>query len=425
MKMNDLITALVREIHSRKSILPHFKIAATGGGSLFQSCFALTPGISSVLAGNVYPYSEKETISYLGFRPEKLASEECALELAMKAYQDAAEYRQKTLGIGISCALATERELKGGERAFLAIFGEDREGKSVARILSFWFQAGEQKDFIQRRQCQEESIAVAGASLLFSSLKNEDLTDFTFAGKIRLSISNTLKAKKYSSIELENQILKRPYFSAHGGRKESVPDFEINCILFPCTANPPHDGHFEMARELESREYISSHTKVVFNLTFDPPHKKVVEPHEMLLRTKLIQEMGYDCLLAVGDGLFLDKIKRHKMHLMMGYDAFLNFLSKKFYPENQEFDFTDGDFTTKILEYPLCFFVFDRYSEIKQQLHSVLELEGAAKLNRWPENLLPLNQKLYSFLTKNVIHIQFDKRISSTQIRESAKENGN
>ena len=415
--MSNLISDLTSIIYKDKSLLPRFKIAATGGGSLLQSCFALTPGISSSLVGNIYPYSEEETVSYLGYRPDKLASEECALELAMRAYQDAAEYGKKSLGIGISCALATERKLNGGERAFLAIFGEGENGKSVGYAVIFFFQPGEVKDCLQRRQYQEESIAAVGISFLFDVLKKEKAEDYLFQN-LKLSISNTLKSKKYSSSELQSQILKNPYFFECGERKNAANNIEINSILFPCTANPPHDGHFEMAYEIEHREYVG-YNKVVFNLTFDPPHKNIVEPHEMLLRVKLIQKRGYDCLLSKGDGLFLDKIKQHKMHLMMGYDAFINFLSKKFYPENQEFDFSEENFNLKDFNFPLHFFVFDRFSEQEKKLNSVLELKSLAKLNRWPDFLLPLNQKLYDFLNENVIRIQFDKRISSTKIREN------
>jgi nicotinamide mononucleotide (NMN) deamidase PncC len=286
--MNKIISELVSFVYKNKNIFSQFKIAATGGGSLFQTCFALVPGISSFLIGNIYPYSEKETISYLGFRPEKLASEECALEMAMKAYQDSVEYDQKAFGIGISCALATERELKGGERAFLAIFGEDEKGKSTAAILSFFFsQPFANKNFLERRQEQEIAIASNGISFIFNFLQKS--SDFNLNVEI---IDLVLRTKIFSSFELQNQILKHHYYS-NEERKNITPKDEMKFVLFPCTANPPHDGHFEMAYAIEHQEHFYPYKKVIFNLTFDPPHKNVVEPHEMLLRVKLILKSRY------------------------------------------------------------------------------------------------------------------------------------
>jgi nicotinamide mononucleotide (NMN) deamidase PncC len=412
--MEQQISTLIREIHSQKSLLPHFKIAATGGGSLFQSIFAQVPGISYSLIGMNYPYAEKETISYLGFRPEKLASEECALELAMKAYQDAAEYGQKTLGIGISCALATERELKGGERAFLAIFGEDKEGKSIACVLKFTFNPEEIRDIFTRRQAEERAIAEVGIYFLLYWLEKKEFS------KDCCDDAN-LELKIFKSSDLQSQILKRSFFSNRAERKENIPESKKELVLFPCTANPPHDGHFKMAHEMNnfiSGSYFERRFQVLFNLTFDPPHKPVVEPHEMLLRVKLIQKAGYDCLLSTNDGLFVEKIKKYGMHLMMGFDAFYNFLSKKFYPENYELNLYRTETKDKnILE----FYVFDRNV---QEISNFDELIKSMENKNWPTELLNFNNsKLDLFLYTQVKRMEFSNLSSSSKIREGKKEN--
>lgn len=394
--MSDLISDLVSAVYKNKSSLPRFKIAATGGGALLQSIFALTPGISSSLVGNIYPYSEKETISYLGFRPEKLASEECALELAMKAYQDAVEYGQEALGIGISCALATERKLKGGERAFCAIFKETADGKSSCFILKFNFDCDEILNIQERRLEQETRIA-------------KYIIDFLFG-----SYNSNIDSKKLSSLELQNQILKNPFHAANGKRLKLIPNEERNFILFPCTANPPHEAHFEMAKLICSesgKKYIPS--KVLFNLTFDPPHKDIVEPHEMLLRTKMIQKAGFSVLISQGDGLFLDKIKKYKLDLMMGFDAFYNFLSQKFYSE-KEIDFGAMEKNNGL---DLKIFVFDRV--LNEKISSLENIKNyVVDPDNWPKDLMPFSEQIKNLLIFNTWRIKFNSAISSTQIRE-------
>ncbi len=374
--------------------LPRLKIAATGGGVLTQYALASIPGCSKFLQGGVYPYSREETVQYLGQTPDKFCSEECAMLLAMKAYQDASQYGQKALGLGISAALITEEDHRRGEKAYVAFFGEDENGQTLAFSILFSFpklklKEGEKPEDcrLEERQKQELKIASLVSRILFHyrNLNHETIANLTENGY------DCNSAVIWDKERLYNLILKNPLFKANGKREvyNSQKD-----VFLPCTANPPHEGHFGMAE----KTWKQFNRKIIFNLTINPPHKLQVKPHEILMRTKLILQKGYDVLVGFDDGLYIDKIRKYGCDLIMGYDAFQNFLNPKYYYSEEE----RLKIFQEIKRLNSGIFVFDRQSGDKIE---------TVKMDLIPENLVT-----------SIVRMPYSWNVSSTQIRQELQK---
>ncbi len=125
-------------------------LALTGGGSGLISQLLTTPGASNTVLECVVPYAAESLHDWLGIVPDSNCSEVTALQMAAQAQRRAVALsdrsaassgrtvnRDAILGVGITAALATNRDRKGDERAFLAIhsFG-------FTRLTAFQFEKG-------------------------------------------------------------------------------------------------------------------------------------------------------------------------------------------------------------------------------------------------------------------------------------------
>jgi Cytidylyltransferase-like len=103
--------------------------------------------------------------------------------------------------------------------------------------------------------------------------------------------------------------LERPYWAA-SGKRNKAPTNGNGLTLFPGAFNPPHDGHFWMARE----------HRATFHLTINPPHKLALTVADALERAKLLD--GFPRLFTANDPLYLDKARRFPgARILIGVDA--------------------------------------------------------------------------------------------------------
>ena len=93
----------------------------TGGGSRAVSWMLNHPGASRVLVEAQIPYHPLAIDNYLGLPGPHRAVEETARRLAVVARQRAANFSgdARAVGLGASAALATDRERRGLDRAFI------------------------------------------------------------------------------------------------------------------------------------------------------------------------------------------------------------------------------------------------------------------------------------------------------------------
>ena len=94
----------------------------TGGGSPFLAEVLSTPGASGTVLEASVPYAHQALTELLGRAPDQSASDECALQLAITAYERAQHLGESPVfGLGCTASLGTNRVKKGTHRAHWAI----------------------------------------------------------------------------------------------------------------------------------------------------------------------------------------------------------------------------------------------------------------------------------------------------------------
>ena len=128
--------------------------------------------------------------------------------------------------------------------------------------------------------------------------------------------------------ELARQrFFERPFFAVDGKRWSEIPNPRgslAHYALMPGAYNPPHEGHFGIAEEVQ---YDLNKT-VVFEVTAQPPHKEALTVQQLLQRAKLLQ--SYNRIFTQKEPLYLDKARAFpKMPLILGADAMVRMLDPK------------------------------------------------------------------------------------------------
>ncbi len=286
-------------------------IAATGAGSGAQSLIWMVPGCSSYFAGATFPYGEDKLEEFLGYRPEKFVHPDVAIDMAMRAYQEAWRSEDdEAVGIGCSAAVATNRLRKGDYVGYVAYC--DRTG-------------------VYLHTCRLEAEAGRHARI-----KHDAQIDFVIH-----DAAKALGPKTYNWIDTtpsaRHLLMARPYWRKdskrlleHAFEREIINHATdsseyVKRPLFPGAFNPPHVAHFEIAET----------TNAAFNIELSPPHKEQLHVAEVLQRLKLLRYR--DTILTDGCPLYLDKSNRYQNHpIVMGADAFIRMMDPKWGPSPKE-----------------------------------------------------------------------------------------
>lgn len=133
---------VIKDIREGKMPPHSFYLTATGAGMGADQIIWETPGASKLFAGSETPYDYSLTASILGYEPPSFTSEEVAIALAnrrylsvMEALAAAGDLQRPIISIGLSAAVATDRERRGSDRVHLALrTGTDRD--QFLRVVS-------------------------------------------------------------------------------------------------------------------------------------------------------------------------------------------------------------------------------------------------------------------------------------------------
>ncbi|KAF8058477.1 hypothetical protein HT031_005601 [Scenedesmus sp. PABB004] len=118
--MEPDVERLVRAIHASPA---QAAVVVTGGGSQGVSWLLCVPGASGTLLEAVVPYSRGSLADVLGQEPAQFCSPDTALALAHAALRRAAAqapFGAPLVGLGATCALASEPPKRGAHRAYVA-----------------------------------------------------------------------------------------------------------------------------------------------------------------------------------------------------------------------------------------------------------------------------------------------------------------
>lgn len=103
-------------------------LVCTGGGSQALGWLLNHPGASRAVVEAQIPYHHEALATYLQDVGPHRVAEDTARRLALTAHNRAREFSGAghAIGIGVTAALATQRERRGADRAFVATRGADR-----------------------------------------------------------------------------------------------------------------------------------------------------------------------------------------------------------------------------------------------------------------------------------------------------------
>lgn len=295
-----------------KELGVNIHVVATGAGAGIQEELWGVPGSSAYLSGASFPYDQAEQEELLGFLPEHFVSREAAVDLASAAYMKAYKFGgKKPVGIGLTASVASERIHRGDHRFDICVMTNDK-------VLTY------------------ERVLVKGAGQNFRLSDGQICDDSAFymlldaldIGAFPANSDGPALQEYQDATELAKQrFFERPFFSANGKRTAEIPNprntHELYALM-PGAYNPPHEGHFGMAEEVQ----YAFHKSVVFEVTAEPPHKDALTVQQLLQRAKLLQ--GRDRVFTQKEPFYIDKARAFpKMPLVLGADAMVRMLDPK------------------------------------------------------------------------------------------------
>jgi nicotinamide mononucleotide (NMN) deamidase PncC len=284
-------------------------IASTGAGAGLQSLLWSVPGISKVLIGASFPYAEEATNHFLGFKPESYCSKHTAICMALEAYYRAIQTGNAlAVGLGLTASVASRESHRGDHRVFISTVTNNGCWIYTATLVK--------GSGPEARKRDGDTCDTLGMAALLEAVGLEDTTN--------IEPSLLSFEKRECTKEAMDVLLEYPLFTA-SGKRQKAPSNGNGVVLFPGAFNPPHEGHYWMAREHQA----------TFHITRDTPHKPTLGIAEVLQRAKLLE--GYNRLFTTGDPLYIDKARRFPgSTILVGVDAIQRMLDPNWGPDVPE-----------------------------------------------------------------------------------------
>ena len=266
---------LIKAIHAAPG---KFALAVTGGGSTAIADLLAVPGASQTLLEASIPYDEESLCQYLHYRPEQLCSARTARSMAMVAWQRASRLPADTpfFGLGVSAALATERQRRGQDRCHLAV-------QSLEASLEITLDLEKQQD----RQTQEDlcrDLILRTIAECLGIEVSEDAPDLAapltpatpLTSAPRLATLTSTRRYQVASPAWQALLQETPTYLIAGASKTAAAP-AIHAILSG-SFNPLHEGHTAL---LHTAEKLLSHPAFmeisIWNL--DKPPLDYLEMH--------------------------------------------------------------------------------------------------------------------------------------------------
>jgi len=223
----------------------YLALAGSGIGTLLK--IQEIPGVSQVLHGARLIYGKEDMTNFLGFEVTQAVSENTSIYLAMEAYTQAAvNHSTMPIGIGLTTAIASNREHKGKLRGHATIISD-----KLMCTCEFTLQPGVGEN--ARRQ-HNDTIDLVLEGLLQSTVSKE---------------TTSYPVVTNCSEKALRLFLEMGYFGSNGFRGNSERNGPPDAVIFPGSFNPVHDTHLQMAKSVSEE----LRKPVVLLVSTDPPHK--------------------------------------------------------------------------------------------------------------------------------------------------------
>ena len=127
----EQVAWVVQQIHAsnKQKGTPGLVFAVTTGGAAgFAGMLQSQPGASNTLYEARVPYHKAALTEFLGKEPKKFCAKETAIAMAIaarkKASYELSALSCRSIGLGLTAALATDRTRKGVDQVFIAMTQE-------------------------------------------------------------------------------------------------------------------------------------------------------------------------------------------------------------------------------------------------------------------------------------------------------------
>ncbi|MDA0334957.1 MAG: hypothetical protein O2782_07325 [bacterium] len=284
----------------------------TGGGSRAVSWLLNHPGASRSLVEAQIPYHTNAIDDYLGLPGPHRAVEETARRLAQVARRRAGQFanHDRSVGLGASAALATDRPRRGQDRAFIAA--------SNGALYEF---VGLQFDKSVDRLAQEEILSLVLLATLASSCRcpvaGIELPDWA---QMECATSPVVEAIEALLVGRQDVVELGP-----AGTKVAVPGPPGTRLLVPGSFHPMHEGHAGLADAAER----CSGREAAFEMSVHNVDKPALPYSEVLRR---VVQPRSRALVLTREPTFLGKARLLPgCWFAIGYDTALRVIEPDYY----------------------------------------------------------------------------------------------
>lgn len=232
-------------------------LALAGAGASAVATLLGTPGASATILDVHIPYAPAALSEFVGFTPERFASEETARRLAMAAFVRARKLdAEARFGVGCAATLATRRVKRGDHRIHVAL-----QTDRLSETLSITLRKG------TRERAGEEAMA---AQLVLMAVA--EAVGVTAAPVHGLQAGEVLQRRSVVADAAWRALLtgRRDAVPCRGGRVIAPPAPQPS-VIFPGAFNPLHEGHLGMAELAQVRTGVRPAFEICVTNVDKPP----------------------------------------------------------------------------------------------------------------------------------------------------------
>ncbi|KAK9815499.1 hypothetical protein WJX72_004708 [[Myrmecia] bisecta] len=315
----------IEAIHKSR---PQAVVYATGGGMQALSWLLTMPGASNTILDARVPYATKAMGQVLSSEPATSASVETASDMARAAYKQAADlaaFGTPLMGIGCTCALATNRPKKGEHKVYAAI-----HSGAATTFYSLTLEKG------ARNRLQEDAVA---SRLLIRAIadgchlpegRSLDLALREQAGGAADAVEHVAVSEEQLGDPLEALLAGRVQTVEFSGGQVVVDAPRRGRIYLAGSFNPLHEGHRGMLAAA-CQTLARDPADCCYELSVGNPDKGVLPIDEVRRRLQPFLEEGLPVVITKAS-LFTQKAALFRDSVfVIGYDTAVRLVMPKYY----------------------------------------------------------------------------------------------
>lgn len=273
------------------------------------------------------PYSATSLAEILGSQPVSAASEATSRDMAVEAYRQAASlapFGTPILGVGATCALTTDRDRRGEDKAIVTVHN-GLTTRTAALRMAKGVRGRLQEDTLASRLVVEAVAAAMGASgsTLEAGIKSsgllreDDSLQFHESSKERSDLLRDMLNGRIRTLE----------FSGSGG--EVVVDApRPGRVYLPGSFNPLHDGHKEL---LAAACRLCAGKEGAFELSIGNADKGVLPLAEIERRVAQFVDAGLPLVLTQAPLFTMKADLFPRSTFVVGYDTAERLVQERYY----------------------------------------------------------------------------------------------